>query len=1102
MLVTADVSAHGATGPLGSPTSKDSAGFLARTAVRYAFAPGEQAEEPLPLLPGLEDVVGRRIEEGDVLRCFVFPDLDAAHTWGATYVAVDLVLDDGTRLSQLDPRDQYGSPATARGLGDARILYADQWNDVQVRLDAAAGRTVAAVLLVAAPPAEAAADAVLAVGADEIPLSLAGTDERPEAARGEELTGWIDGPYLGPLPADPPLEDPVAWVDTRRGTNASREFSRGNTLPLTSWPNGFAAFTPMTDARTRRWVYEYHRRNGPDNRPRLEGIGLSHQPSPWMGDRGQLLLMPLAATPAGQAPDASPAGRAAGFDHAAEIARPDVYQVSLDGGTHVRLAPTDHGALVEIGLPGGEGQPHLLLEGIDEHARVDASGAVLDGTLSAWVDSGPEQGYHRAEGSTRLFLHAQVSPLPVAAGPAEGATPGAGLLTFPEGTTMVTVRLATSLIGQEQARWNLDLELTGRRFEDVHRAAHAAWTERLSVIEAPDATPPQRRTLYGNLYRLNLYPRSHWENAGTAEQPEPVHASPVLPVRGEARATETNAQVVRGRMYVDHGFWDTYRTAWPAYALLYPRFAAELADGFVQQYREGGWIARWSAPGYADCMTGTSADVAFADLAVKGVPLPDPLSAFDSGLRNATVAPPFPEVGRKGNERAVFTGYVDTDTPESVSWSLEAHINDAGLAALGELLQQDPGLGARRRAEIAEEAAYLRARSSNYVLLFDEAAEFFQGRTRRGLFAQHPEQLDPRVWGGDFTETNAWTFAFHAPHDGEGLAALYGGREGLREKLEEYLHIPEDGDLPGTYGEPIHEMAEARAVRMGQFGMSNQPAHHIPFLFHHAGAPHRASQIVREVHRRLFVGEQIGQGYPGDEDNGEMSAWWLLTALGLYPLQLGTDRYHLVAPLWPRAEVRPLDGEPFTVLAEGEGACITALEVDGAAHEESAISHGALHGQLRFTLAQEPEDWGAVPPSPTAPGERPVPLVDLLIGDESDPLRDDDSRTELRIEEDSPLRRDGEIVLDLAAFDEPVQARFLTLTSGAEEGGDPVAWRLEVSDDGRSWEVLDERGGQEFRWRRQTRPFLIAAPRPARLYRLVVTESQGPLVLAEVELLG
>src|SRR5690606_4839838 len=183
---------------------------------------------------------------------------------------------------------------------------------------------------------------------------------------------------------------------------------------------------------------------------------------------------------------------------------------------------------------------------------------------------------------------------------------------------------------------------------------------------------------------------------------------------------------------------------------------------------------------------------------------------------------------------------------------------------------------------------------------------------------------------------------------------------------------------------------------MGQFGFSNQPAHHIPFLFHHVGAPEEASRIVREVHRRLFVGEQIGQGYPGDEDNGEMSAWWLLTALGLYPLQLGTGRYHLVAPLFDRAAVRPLGGPAFTVTTDGQApghACITAMTVEGREHRRSWIDHADLRGELHLSLAAEPGDWGEVPPSVTAEGEQPQPLRDLFAADPEDPLLDDDSRT-------------------------------------------------------------------------------------------------------------
>ncbi|UEJ82033.1 GH92 family glycosyl hydrolase [Brachybacterium halotolerans subsp. kimchii] len=1115
-------------GPVGGPTSRDAAGLLAPEAVRAQFPAGERSEAAFPFTDRDLDPVLHVIAPGERLHVFVYPELDDALTWGATHVAVDLELSDGTRLSELGAPDQYGTAIDAAAQGAAKILYADQWNDVQVDLSPAVGRTIVGVLVVADPPA----------GAGVAP----------------DLTAWFDTPRIEPIPADPPVDDPVAWVDTRRGTNASGDFSRGNNLPITAWPNGFAFFTPMTDARSLRWPYQYQRANDAQNRPRLQGLAVSHQPSPWMGDRNQLIMMPLTE------PDATPVGRSRAFTHDEETARPDLYAVTLEDGTQLQLAPSDHGAVLEVTFPEAARRRALLLEGADENTRLDLAGAVFDGTFAGWVDNGTD-GEERSAGRSRMFVAGTLDPLPEHVGPAGGDLASARVATFADDVRTVTMRLATSFIGVEQARHTLDLELAGRDLRTIQRAAHAAWTERLGVIGVEGATAPQRRTLYGNLYRLNLYPNSQHENTGSARDPRPMHASPVAPTRGEVTDMRTNAQIIAGELFVNHGFWDTYRTCWPAFALLYPQLAPRLVDGFVQHYREGGWIPRWSSPGYADCMTGTSSDVAFADVQVKGIPLRDPLATYEAGLRNATVASPDPLVGRKGADRAMFTGYVDTDTPESVSWTLEAHINDQGLAHQARLLAEapeNPGtheLSEQRRRALREEAEYLEARSAGFALLFDPAIGFFQGRRADGAFAQSPEKFDPRDWGGDFTETDGWNFAFHVPHDGEGLAALYGGREQLRAKLEEFFATPETGRRPGTYGGVIHEMHEARAVRMGQFGMSNQPSHHIPFLFHHAGAPHRAQEVVREVHRRLFTGEQIGQGYPGDEDNGEMSAWWLLTALGLYPLQLGTDVYHLVAPLFDVAHVRPLGGEEFTIRVEDQAMdhpYIQAVRREGTLRSTSFLRHGDLRGEIRVQLGAEPGPADAPPDSPTPPGEAPRPLVDLLARDPEDPLLDDDSRTETLLE---PV--DGEVVIDLpltapspdriaapsgsdaaadgalpdhGALDVPVP-RFLTLTSGAHEGQDPSSWRLEVREDdvdpgaesapedapgdgdarvSAAWRVVDERSGETFRWRRQTRPFALPDVRgavgsplagPVR-FRLVLTGVRSPIALAQIELLA
>jgi predicted alpha-1,2-mannosidase len=1039
-------------GPIGGTTSKDGAGFIHPTAFGYRGA--GSASAPIPV----DDVIGRTIAHGDRLRYAIYPELDPELTYTATCAAVDLRFTDGSRLSDLDVTDQYGMPAAAAGRGRSKISYADQWNDVQVGLDAAAGRTVEQVLITVDPP---------------------------ESAQHNEYRGWVDVLELGPAPAEPDGSDRCAYVDTRRGTNASGGFSRGNNLPITAWPNGFNFLTPVTDATTHRWPYEYHRANNADNRPELQGIAFSHQPSPWMGDRDQLIIMPVgAAEPLGD-----PAERAVAFSHDDEIARPDVYRVRLADGLHVEVAPTDHGAIFSFGFPPESPGRHVIIDTIDENG----SFRYADGAVTGWVDNGSPFG------RTRMYCYGTFDVEPAGFGPTVGGRGNARAVTFDQGTTQVVLRLATSFIGTDQARHNLQLELADHGFAEIRDRANRCWNERLSVITVDGATPARLRTLYGCLYRLNLYPNSQFENVGTAERPDHRYACPVLPAEGAADDDHTNAVIKSGKIYVNNGFWDTYRTAWPAYALFYPTLAAELVDGFVQQYRDGGWVARWSSPGYADLMTGTSSDVAFADAYLKDVPLPDPVGTYLAGLRNATVTPDDPAVGRKGLADGIFRGYVSTAVGESVSWALEGYLNDFGLANQAAALAAAPGTPDDLRQRLAEEAEYLSRRSRNYLLLFDPAIEFFQGRRADGSFAKTADEFDPCEWGGDFTETDGWNFAFHVPHDGAGLAALYGGPRGLEQKLDAFFSTPERADKKGTYSTVIHEMLEARAIRMGQYGFSNQPAHHIAYLYNAAGAPHKTQAVVREVVQRLFIGEQIGQGYPGDEDNGEMSAWYLFSALGIYPLRVGAAEYAIGSPLFPNARVTPAGGQPFVITANNTGphnVYVRSATINDRPLATPSIGHRDLvGGRLHFELGPEPSDWGTAEPVPslTRPGEQPVPLLDLCPAQDGPAaaLFDDDSRSEFALT--------GEPVT--WSLPEPAEPAFYTLTSGAGPV-DPSGWRLEGSLDGQQWFVLDERSGQAFEWRRQTRPFAISDPRPAVHYRLAGIVAASGAALAEIELLA
>ena len=246
-----------------------------------------------------------------------------------------------------------------------------------------------------------------------------------------------------------------------------------------------------------------------------------------------------------------------------------------------------------------------------------------------------------------------------------------------------------------------------------------------------------------------------------------------------------------------YSFWDTYRTVWPGYSFFDPRTRGDLVDGFVQQYRDGGWIARWSSPGYANLMTGTSSDVSFTDAYVKGVKGSTPQDTYDAALKNATVAPPGdpwdPNVGRKGLVESLFLGYTPDRVSEGVSWALEGDINDFGISQHGRGARATRHAGAERE-RYREEARVLPQPRDRLRPHVRPADRLLPGPRRERRVQVHPADYDPLVWGHDhdYTETDGWNFAFHAPQDGQGLANLYGGRDALAAEARRVLRDPRD----------------------------------------------------------------------------------------------------------------------------------------------------------------------------------------------------------------------------------------------------------------------------------------------------------------------
>ncbi|WP_020673359.1 GH92 family glycosyl hydrolase [Amycolatopsis nigrescens] len=1044
-------------GPDRSPTAKTGAGFTGLRALRFA-ADGYSRTVLFDVhLP---------ITERTELSYAVLPSSDDTPSYRSTYVAVDIEFDDGSTLSGLGGTDQHGFALTALAQGKAKKLYLDQWNLVRADLGAiAAGRTARTIVLSTDPP----------------------------EGQGQ-ATGWLDDVRIAVRPPRPST-DPVDWVRTTRGTHSSKDFSRGNTIPATAVPHGFNFWTPVTDAASTTWLYEYHRRNDAANRPALEAFAVSHQPSPWMGDRHPFQLLPgIGPVATGRRQRALP------FAHEDETDRPHHYGVRFANGISTDIAPSDHAAIFRFRFPSAPGWVLFDNAGNRGGLRLDRVTGTVHG--HTWVRS------RLSTGARRMFVYGEFDRPAIDGGrlrrPPWRRVTGHLVFDAPE----VTLRIATSLISLAQARRNLTLEIPrGTSFDEVRERARRDWQDVLGRIELEGASDDQRTTFYSNLYRLFLYPNSGHENTGTVEQPRYRHASPVIRRRWPSTRRRTGAKVVDGRISVNNGFWDTYRTTWPAYALLTPARCGELIDGFVQQYREGGWISRWSSPGYANLMTGTSSDVAFADAYLKGVRGFDLESCYQAALRNATVSPPGRSVGRRGLHESIFLGYTPSSVPEGLSWALEGCINDFGIANLCQALFQQAAADDPRRVEYLDNARYFRQRALHYVHHFDHRVGFFQGRDSAGNWRWSPEEYDPTLWGYDYTETNGWNTAFSVPHDGHGLAGLFGGQAKLESTLDTFFATGETGTKPGSYGGVIHEMTEARDVRLGQYGHSNQPSHHIPYMYNHAGAPSKTQAIVREVLSRCYLGSEIGQGYPGDEDNGEMSAWYIFSALGIYPLGVGSPHYAIGSPLFSKATIHLENGKDLVINAPGntaETVYVRGVAWNGVPHPDTSIPHELLvtGGVLDFDMAVTPSAWGrgSVPPALTSGDEPPCPLRDLTgharadDGTDVSALFDDTTRTEVRF-------RSGTPVLECTVSD-PAPVQLYTLTSGSRSG-DPRSWVLEGSDDAVRWTMLDQRSEQVFRWRRQTRPFGLAEPAAYRHYRLRVTACTGRrLRLAQWELLA
>lgn len=692
-----------------------------------------------------------------------------------------------------------------------------------------------------------------------------------------------------------------------QGTDSRFDFSNGNTYPAIARPWGMNFWTPQTD--TGGWLYQYAAHH-------LQGIRCTHQPSPWIADYGHFTIMPVVGRIMSGA-----RARASGFRHSEEVAYPHFYRVHLRRyGVTAEVTPTERGAVLRFTYPTTD-EAALIFDLFDQPSafEVDPAQGRITGFSSA-NNGGVPDGF-------ACFFVAELDA-DIHGFDAFEDAPGGFVRFAARAERPVTVRIATSFISVEQAQRNLAREIGARGFDQVVAEAAADWNAQLGRIQIDAFDPAHERTFYSALYRALLFPRT-WTEYDAHNQP--VHRSPY------------DGRVHAGEMVTDNGFWDTYRTVYPLLALAYPERLSTMLTGWLNTYRESGWLPKWASPGHRDCMIGTHIDAVFADACVKGIPGVDWELAYEAMRKHATTTGVTTGAyGRLGLADYINLGYVPCDRVESAaSRTLDFAYNDFCVAQVARTLGHE------------DECAVFAQRAANYRNVYDAQTGFMRGRLANGAWA---EPFDPVEWGGPFVEGSAWQHTWTVPHAVDDLIQLMGGREGFIRKLDAML-AAEPRYAIGSYAYEIHEMTEMAAVDFGQYAHSNQPVHHVLYLYALAGAPSRTQYWVRRVLAELY--HSGPDGLCGDEDNGEMGAWYVLSALGFFPVCPGKPELVLGSPLFRTAQVHLSHGNSLTIAAPDNSTqhvYVASWSLNGVSLPGATVQHADLvaGGVLRADMVAQP----------------------------------------------------------------------------------------------------------------------------------------------------
>lgn len=717
--------------------------------------------------------------------------------------------------------------------------------------------------------------------------------------------------------------EPVDYVSTLVGTQSSYAISTGNTYPAVCMPWGMNFWTPQTGKMGDGWTYTY-------TADKLRGFKQTHQPSPWINDYGQFTIMPET----GEAPIFDEEKRASWFSHKAEVATPYYYRAYLaDYDVVTELAPTERAAIMRITFP--ENKSYVVVDAFDKGSYVKImpkermivgyttknSGGVPQNFKNYFVMKFDKDFTYTAAVADGHINTADIKAECNHAGGIVGFKTSRG--------EQVNVRIASSFISEEQAIENLK-ELGSDSFDEVKARGRNTWNDILGRIEVKSDDIDHLRTFYSCLYRSVLFPRSFYEKNAKGEI---VHYSPY------------NGEVLPGYMFTDTGFWDTFRCLFPLLNVMYPSMNEKMQAGLVNAYKESGFLPEWASPGHRGCMVGNNSASIVADAYLCGLKNYDAETLWQAVVHGASaVHPTVSSTGRLGYEYYNKLGYVPYDVKinENVARTLEYAYDDWCIYEFGKALGKSK-----------KELEPFRKRAFNYRNVFDSETKLMRGRLKNGKF-QSP--FSPLKWGDAFTEGNAWHYTWSVFHDPAGLIQLMGGKQTFNHMLDSVFNVPPLFD-DSYYGSVIHEIREMQIMNMGNYAHGNQPVQHMIYLYGYSGQPWKTQYWIREVMDKLYNAHP--DGYCGDEDNGQTSAWYVFSAMGFYPVCPGSNQYVLGVPYFDKLTLHLENGKSLTITAKGNSddtRYVNAMTLNGETYNHNYLTHDAVMngGNIVFDMSKTP----------------------------------------------------------------------------------------------------------------------------------------------------